>query len=83
MVNTCHVTRIPASDWAIPGQVGVGDVEGGQVGEAGGQGTQVEAAEVVGAHGQGLQPSQAWDDDVLSDVRVRPGRVQVGTSNVT
>ena len=54
------------------------------MGEAGGQGTQVEAAEAVGAQGQGLQLSQAWDDDdVLCDVRVRPGRVQVGASNVT
>ena len=52
------------------------------MGEAGGQGTQVEAAEAVGGHGQGLQLSQAWDD-VLCDVRVRPGRVQVGASNVT
>ena len=53
------------------------------MGEAGGQGTQVKAAEAVGGHGQGLQLSQAWDDDVLCDVRVRPGRVQVGASNVT
>ena len=53
------------------------------MGEAGGQGTQVEAAEAVGAHGQGLQLSQAWDDDDVLCVRVRPGRVQVGASNVT
>ena len=48
----CWVTQ-------APGQICVRDVEGGQVSEAGGQGTQVEAAEVVGAKGQGLKLSQS------------------------
>ena len=61
-----------------PGQIGVRDVERGQAAEAGGQGAQVEAAEVVGGQSQGLQLSQAWEDDVLAGVRP----VQ-GTSNVT
>ena len=52
-----------ASDWSIPGQVSVGDVEAGQVGEVGGQRAEVEAAEVVGAEGQGLQLSQSWEND--------------------
>ena len=61
-----------------PGQICVRDVERGQAGEAGGQGAQVEAAEVVRGQFQGLQLSQALEDDVLTGVRP----VQ-GTSNVT
>ena len=53
------MSRDLASDWTIPGQVCVGDVEAGQVGEVGGQRAEVEAAEVVGAEGQGLQLSQS------------------------
>ena len=42
------------------------------MGEVGGQGAEVEAAEVVGAEGQGLQLSQSLEnDDVQSDVRAR------------
>ena len=33
------------------------------MGEVGGQGAEVEAAEVVGGEGQGLQLSQSWEND--------------------
>ena len=49
------------------------------MGEVGGQGAEVEAAEVVGAEGQGLQLSQSWR---MYDLMSGSG-VQVGTSNVT
>ena len=57
------MSRDLASDWTIPGQVCVGDVEAGQVGEVGGQRAEVEAAEIVGAEGQGLQLSQSLEND--------------------
>ena len=65
LVTTWDVTWTLASDWTIPGQVCVGDVEAREVG---GQRAEVEAAKVVGAEGQGLQLSQSLEND---DVRTR------------
>ena len=47
------------------------------MGEAGGQGTQVEAAEAVGAEAQGLQLSQAWGM-MMYYLMSGPGRASAG-----